>query len=102
MAVERGRVRPHRSLGLEFNKLWAASAVSNLGDGVSLLAAPLLAAALTRDPALVAGLSFAQRGQPSPKRWCARPGGLPQLTVPDRQELGAICDRQWRPTHDCL
>jgi MFS family permease len=60
MAVERGRVRPHPSLGRDFNKLWAASAVSNLGDGVALLAAPLLAAALTRDPALVAGLSFAQ------------------------------------------
>jgi MFS family permease len=48
-------------LGPEFRKLWAASAVSNLGDGVGLVAAPLLAAALTRDPTLVAGLVFAQR-----------------------------------------
>lgn len=46
---------------LEFRKLWAASAISNLGDGVVLLAAPLLAAALTRDPVLVAGLAFVQR-----------------------------------------
>jgi MFS family permease len=61
MVIESGRTRPPSSLGLEFHKLWAASAVSNLGDGVALLAAPLLAAALTRDPALVAGLSFAQR-----------------------------------------
>jgi MFS family permease len=48
-------------LGSEFRKLWAASAVSNLGDGIGLAAAPLLAAALTRDPALIAGLVFAQR-----------------------------------------
>ena len=48
-------------LGFEFRKLWAASAVSNLGDGIGLAAAPLLAAALSRDPALVAGLVFAQR-----------------------------------------
>lgn len=48
-------------LGPEFLKLWAASAASNLGDGVALVAAPLLAATLTRDPALVAGLAFAQQ-----------------------------------------
>jgi hypothetical protein len=46
-------------LGVEYRKLWAASTISNLGDGVTLVAAPLLAASLTRDPALVAGLTFA-------------------------------------------
>ena len=45
----------------QFHKLWAASAASNLSDGITLVAAPLLAASLTRDPALVAGLAFAQR-----------------------------------------
>jgi MFS family permease len=45
----------------EFHKLWAASAASSLSDGITLVAAPLLAASLTRDPALVAGLAFAQR-----------------------------------------
>jgi MFS family permease len=35
--------------------------VSNLGDGVTLVAGPLLAASLTRDPRLVAGLAVAQR-----------------------------------------
>lgn len=51
----------HRqSLGPEFRKLWSASALSNLGDGVALVAAPLLAATLTRDPQLIAGLSFVQ------------------------------------------
>jgi MFS family permease len=52
---------PPVGLGSEFRKLWAASALSNLGDGVALVAAPLLAAALTHDPALVAGLAFVQR-----------------------------------------
>ena len=57
--IERGS---HRSgLGWGFGKLWAASAASYLGDGVALVAAPLLAATLTRDPARVAGLVFAQR-----------------------------------------
>lgn len=48
-------------LGPEYRKLWSASTVSNLGDGVTLVAGPLLAASLTRDPALVAGIAFAQR-----------------------------------------
>jgi MFS family permease len=48
-------------LGPGYRKLWAASTISNLGDGVTLVAGPLLAASLTRDPALVAGLTFAQR-----------------------------------------
>ncbi len=48
-------------LGPEYRKLWTASTVSNLGDGVTLVAGPLLAASLTRDPVLVAGLAFAQR-----------------------------------------
>ncbi len=47
-------------LGAEYWKLWTASAVSNLGDGVARVAAPLLAASLTREPLLVAGLAFAQ------------------------------------------
>ncbi|CAA9557817.1 MAG: Antibiotic efflux protein [uncultured Thermomicrobiales bacterium] len=45
----------------EFRKLWVSSAVSNLGDGVALVAAPLLAATLTDDPALIAGLALVQR-----------------------------------------
>lgn len=48
-------------LGPEYRKLWVASAVSNLGDGITLVAGPLLAATLTRDPVLVAGITFAQR-----------------------------------------
>jgi MFS family permease len=48
-------------LGPEYRKLWTASTISNLGDGITLTAGPLLAASLTRDPVLVAGLAFAQR-----------------------------------------
>jgi MFS family permease len=44
-------------LGPAFWRLYAASAVSNLADGVNRVALPLLAATLTRDPVLVAGLT---------------------------------------------
>lgn len=44
-----------------FRRLWLSTAVSNLGDGIGLTAAPLLAVALTRDPVQIAGLSVAQR-----------------------------------------
>ena len=50
-----------RGLGPDFAKLWTANAVSNLGDGITLVAGPLLAATLTRDPRLIAGLAVAQR-----------------------------------------
>jgi hypothetical protein len=45
-------------LGPDFRKLFAASAASNLGDGIVYTAAPLLAATLTRDPLLVAAVMF--------------------------------------------
>ncbi len=46
------------SLGSEYRKLWVGSAISNLGDGLTFIAAPLLAATITRNPVLIAGLSF--------------------------------------------
>jgi Na+/melibiose symporter-like transporter len=42
-----------------FARLWTAAAVSNLGDGVTMVAGPLLLAAVTDDPALIAGGAFA-------------------------------------------
>lgn len=42
------------------NWLLSSSAVSNLGDGISKVAFPLLAANLTREPMLIAGLAAAQ------------------------------------------
>jgi MFS family permease len=54
------RALPPR-LGADFSKLWTASAVSNLGDGVTMAAGPLLVASLTTDPAAVAGAVVAQQ-----------------------------------------
>ena len=60
-------------LGGQFGRLWAASAVTNVGDGVALAAGPLLLASLTSDPALVAGAVFAQQ---LPWRLFALPAGV--------------------------
>ena len=48
-------------LGANYWKLWTASVVSNLGDGVAQIAYPWLASLITRDPVLIAGVAFAQR-----------------------------------------
>ncbi|WP_242613141.1 MFS transporter [Herbihabitans rhizosphaerae] len=42
------------------NWLLSSSALSNLGDGIGQVAFPLVAAMLTRDPVLIAGLAVAQ------------------------------------------
>lgn len=46
------------SLGREHGRLWAGNAASNLGNGISYVAIPLLATALTTNPLLVAALSM--------------------------------------------
>jgi MFS family permease len=46
-------------LGLAYTRLWLASSVSFVGDGVFYTALPLLAAALTRDPLGVAAVEAA-------------------------------------------
>ncbi|WP_319019268.1 MFS transporter [Glutamicibacter sp. JL.03c] len=38
--------------------MWTASSLSNLADGVAFAAVPLIAASLTQDPRLIAGLSL--------------------------------------------
>jgi MFS family permease len=50
-----------RGLGPEFVKLWLATAVSTTGDGITVVAGPLLIASLTSDPVLVAGGAVAQQ-----------------------------------------
>ncbi|MDX1621617.1 MAG: MFS transporter, partial [Nitriliruptorales bacterium] len=65
------------SLGPNYRKLWTASAISNLGDGIDSTALPLLAAALTRDPILFSGVAVA--------------GRLPWLLF--ALQAGAIADR---------
>ena len=48
-------------LGASYWKLWSATAISNLGDGISLVAYPWLASATTRSPLLIALIPLAQR-----------------------------------------
>lgn len=45
----------------DFTRLWTAATGSSLGDGVTAVAGPLLAATLTRDPVAVAGLMVAEQ-----------------------------------------
>ncbi|HET7472612.1 MAG TPA: hypothetical protein VFJ71_05775, partial [Candidatus Limnocylindrales bacterium] len=48
-------------LGRRFWTLFSASFLANLSDGIFGIALPLMAASLTRDPGLVAGVSVAGR-----------------------------------------
>jgi MFS family permease len=50
-----------KTLGIDYWKLWTASVVSNLGDGISTVAYPWLASAVTRDPIQIAGIAVATR-----------------------------------------
>ena len=50
-----------KNLGSSYWKLWTATAISNLGDGVSMVAYPWLASAVTRSPILIAAAGFASR-----------------------------------------
>ncbi len=53
--------RATRRLGRDYYRLLAAGAVSNLGDGIGLIAYPWLASAVTRNPFLVALVTVVQR-----------------------------------------
>jgi MFS family permease len=50
-----------KKLGSSYWKLWTATAISNLGDGVSMVAYPWLASAVTRSPILIAAAGFVSR-----------------------------------------
>ena len=52
--------RPSR-LGANYWKLFSASGISNLGDGIGLIAYPWLASAVTRNAVLIALVTFVQR-----------------------------------------
>ena len=58
-AAARGRTRA--AMPRNFRLLWAATALSNLGDGLRLVAMPLLATSVTSDARLIAGVTVAQR-----------------------------------------
>jgi MFS family permease len=48
-------------LGSNYRKLFSATTISNLGDGVGVIAYPWLASAITRNPLLIALVAVAQR-----------------------------------------
>ena len=50
-----------RPFGINYWKLWLASVITNLGDGVSTVAYPWLASALTRNPLHIAGVTLVVR-----------------------------------------
>ena len=50
-----------KALGKNYWRLWVAHAVSNLGDGISQVAYPWLASAVTRSPLLIAAVAVASR-----------------------------------------
>lgn len=62
-AGHRSHARPrlrrgdHTRLGPSFAKLWGAGVVSNVADGITTAALPLLAAILSRDPLTVASIA---------------------------------------------
>lgn len=55
---QKGKTKP---LGKNYWRLWVAHAVSNLGDGISQVAYPWLASAVTRSPLLIASVAVASR-----------------------------------------
>lgn len=59
--VETLRPAERSKLGPDYVRLWLATAVSNVGDGVRLTALPLLAATTTRQPLAIAGVMFAAK-----------------------------------------
>lgn len=77
-----------RGLGANYWKLWLASVVSNLGDGVSVIAYPWLASALTRNPIHIAAVAFVSR---LPWLLFALPAGVITDRV-DRRRLAAWMD----------
>lgn len=50
-----------RPLPRDYWRLFTAASISNLGDGIDAAALPLVAAALTRDPLLFAGIAVVNR-----------------------------------------
>ena len=84
--TERGPVK--RSLGAGYWKLWSASVITNLGDGMGAIAYPWLASAVTRDPVQIALIGVATR---LPWLLFSLPAGVITDRV-DRRRLIAVMD----------
>ena len=50
-----------KRLGASYHKLFISTTISNIGDGMSLIAYPWLASALTRNPLLISAVALVQR-----------------------------------------
>ncbi len=72
-------------LGADYWKLWTASLVSNLGDGISTIAYPWLASAVTRSPIHIAAVAVVTR---LPWLLFSLPAGVITDRV-DRRQLAA-------------
>ena len=68
-------------LGSSYRKLYFSTAISNIGDGMAMIAYPWLATAITRNPLLVAAVAAAQR-----LPWLVFT--LPAGVITDRVDLG--------------
>jgi MFS family permease len=77
-----------RGLGNRYWKLFTASTISNIGDGVSLLAYPWLASAVTRNPLLIGLVTAANR---LPWLVFSLPAGVITDRV-DRRKTMVACD----------
>lgn len=77
-----------KPLGRSYWKLWTASVTSNLGDGISTVAYPWLASALTRDPLHIATVAVVTR---LPWLLFSLPAGVVTDRV-DRRRLVAVMD----------
>lgn len=75
-------------LGRNYWKVWSASVVANLGDGLSAVAIPWLATAVTRDPMQIALVTFATK---IPWLLFALPAGVISDRL-DRRKLVAAMD----------
>jgi MFS family permease len=77
-----------RSLGTTFSRLWWATGISSSGDGLLVVAMPLLALTLTRSPLLIAGLTGANRAA---RAIAALPGGVIADRW-DRRNVMVVCN----------
>ena len=75
-------------LGRNYWRLWSASVVSNFGDGLSAVAIPWLATAITRDPMQIALVTLATR---LPWLLFSLPAGVISDRL-DRRKLVAVMD----------
>jgi len=75
-------------LGTNYWRLWTASVISNLGDGISVVAYPWLASAVTRNPMHIAAVAIVTR---LPWLLFSLPAGVITDRV-DRRKLAAWMD----------